>query len=86
MMFRLYFKKDFNRIFEIKTKCYFASIGYVLVYPLFHLFFHILSDLPYLPFFHTHIYIYIYIYIIPGENPEGRSIQFECSMPTAIDV
>ena len=28
----------------------------------------------------------IYIYIIRGEYPVGRSIQFECSMPTAFDV
>ena len=31
-------------------------------------------------------YIYIYIYIIQGVNPRGRSIQFECSILTTIDV
>ena len=38
---------------------------------------------------HTTVFIhdiYIYIYIIRRENSSGRSIQFECSMPTAIDV
>ena len=33
----------------------------VLVYPLFHIFFHILSDLPNLLFLHIYIYIYIYL-------------------------
>ena len=35
---------------------------------------------------YIYIYICIYIYIIRLKNPEGRSIQVECSMPTAIDV
>ena len=35
---------------------------------------------------HTLLYIYIYIYIYNSrKNPRGMSIQFKCSMPTAID-
>ena len=30
--------------------------------------------------------IYIYIYIIQGGSPRGRSIQYECSILTAIDA
>ena len=31
------------------------------------------------------IYIYIYSYMIQGGNLKGRSIQYECSILTAID-
>ena len=37
-------------------------------------------------YFHTKRPSLNIYYIIPEGNPRGRSIQFECSMSTAIDV
>ena len=42
---------------KIKTKYHFESVVCVFVYPSFHLFFNILSDLPNLSILHTDEYI-----------------------------